>query len=853
MSWFRLNALAVGSLTTTILLGVTTFYLLSLKHKGRETLYLSGYLGSLFVLLLAYTVRYSVFSAAALATGQVANLIVFGVASLIQFAYWFGGNPNRTESRIVLAATLTLAFAAWGTLAVSGRHEALYDFRAEYFTYAFDPRVSILALAEYIWALVVFVRKIGATDERAQSGIVPFVRRVIRPAGKIAASHRSFALLTLVTIPIALQFALLHTRLISRGTYALLFNTGSLLICLLIFNVYINNSPRPTSFLAKLIGIPLAVVMVAFGIASNAVMPIVERTIMARYRADAELARLAIETRSYSRLPDDVKYVVSSTGTGGTVRYLLPAAEDTVSTILDSIGKGLLPFTNPGTSIPVFHYLDLYNTGTFYFSYPVAYQDSAYWVGFSYAAYRLAVHEFALKLASAVSLAWLVVLVGFPLLFRRGLIRPLQELLHAVARVSEGDFRHTVPVVAEDEIGQLARGHNRMIESLRTMEGNFKALAENAYDAILIVSQNGEILFANERTAQLSGMTADRLREQHLRSFIPEYDVSRLTRNALEKARGNSVPESYETQARRMDGAAIPIEITAAPTLWQKTPADVVIVRDISDRRRAAELLRTHQQELMRTDKLSSLGELVAGVAHEINNPNHVVAMNVRFLQEGVPLLLSLTESSGEMDATVRIAGKPYHEFKTACDAALFDIERSAKRIDHIVGELNRFVREKNPVLESVDINLVVQGVVDLSRQFIDKSTTQFHLELWETPLTVKGDFVACEQVVLNLIENAGLALRATNGALRVSTSMEADGNNVCIVVADEGVGIPAEDLARITEPFFTTRAENGGTGLGLSVTDRILRSFGGSMTFESTVGRGTTVTVRLPASENSL
>jgi polar amino acid transport system substrate-binding protein len=82
---------------------------------------------------------------------------------------------------------------------------------------------------------------------------------------------------------------------------------------------------------------------------------------------------------------------------------------------------------------------------------------------------------------------------------------------------------------------------------------------------------------------------------------------------------------------------------------------------------------------------------------------------------------------------------------------------------------------------------------------------------------------------------------------------MEADGNNVCIVVADEGVGIPAEDLARITEPFFTTRAENGGTGLGLSVTDRILRSFGGSMTFESTVGRGTTVTVRLPASENSL
>ena len=102
MTWLRLNALAVGSMTTTLLLGAITCYLLMLRGKGRETWWLTGYLGSLFLLLLAYTARYSIFSCAALATGQISNLIVFGVACLIQFAYWFGGNPYPRESRVAL-------------------------------------------------------------------------------------------------------------------------------------------------------------------------------------------------------------------------------------------------------------------------------------------------------------------------------------------------------------------------------------------------------------------------------------------------------------------------------------------------------------------------------------------------------------------------------------------------------------------------------------------------------------------------------------------------------------------------------------------------------------------------------
>lgn len=849
MSWFRLNAMAVGSLTTTLLLGVITAYLLLAPRKGRETWFLTGYLGALFLLLLSYTLRYSVFSFAALATGQMANLIVFGGACLIQFAYWFGGNPYRAESKWLLIATLALDVIAWVTLFAPGRYPATYDFRAEYFTYDFDARVSLVTLGEYFWALMVFLRKTAAGDERVAMARISWFRRIARPAGRVARSHRSFALLTLATIPVSMQFVLLQTRLISRITYAIVFNTASLLICLLIFIIYINNAPRPTSFLVKMIGIPLSVVLVTFGIASNALMPIVERTIMERYRTEATLARLAVETRNYTRLPADAKYVVSSVGSRGTVRYLLPVAGETVTSLIEDASAGRLPLAVSSDAAPVFHYLEIRNTDSFYFSYPSTYGDTTFWVGFSYAAYRAAVHDFALKLAFGVLLACAAVVIGFPFIFRTALIRPLRALLAGVSRVAAGDFRRTVGILTDDEIGSLARGYNQMVASLQSMEGNFRALAENAYDAILIVSQEGCVLYANSRAGEMVGTSAGDLCGRELGELVPADEVVRLTERLHAHAGGARGSETYETFVRRADGRVLPVEVAAAATVWQKTRSVVVIVRDISERKQTEELLRSQQQELMRTDKLASLGELVAGVAHEINNPNQVVVMNARFLREGVPRLFSLADSAGAVDGSVSVSGRPYQDFKAACGVALEDIETSALRIDHIVGELKRFVRGKKPETEPVDLNKVVAEVVDLSRGMIKRRTAHFALEKAAATLVVRGDFVSLEQVVLNLIENACQALPDRERAVRVSTLLDAKTGEVLLRVEDEGEGIATEHVSRLTEPFFTTRSEIGGTGLGLSVTNRIVHSLNGSLHFESEPGKGTQVTVRLPRS----
>ena len=146
MTWLRLSTLSVGSLTTTILLGLITGYLLSLKRKRLVTWYLCGYIGTLFVLLLSYTIRYSLLSPVGLITGQFSNLIMFGVLCLIQFTYHYGKNYHPRESRIVLYLYLTVSLVIWGSLFFVRDIQAIYDFKGEYFTYEFGPRVSILTL-----------------------------------------------------------------------------------------------------------------------------------------------------------------------------------------------------------------------------------------------------------------------------------------------------------------------------------------------------------------------------------------------------------------------------------------------------------------------------------------------------------------------------------------------------------------------------------------------------------------------------------------------------------------------------------------------------------------------------------
>jgi polar amino acid transport system substrate-binding protein len=269
------------------------------------------------------------------------------------------------------------------------------------------------------------------------------------------------------------------------------------------------------------------------------------------------------------------------------------------------------------------------------------------------------------------------------------------------------------------------------------------------------------------------------------------------------------------------------------------------ILRDITDAKRAEELAERHRDELVRADRMISLGILVSGMAHEINNPNHSIGLNVPLVRDAWREATALFDEIAAAQADLRIGRMPWREAREEVAAMLEDIELASERIRNIVTELRGFALDHDPERRSnVSVNAIVNSSLRLLGKQIARATKHFAFDPGEVPPVV-GNERRLGQVVVNLVLNACQALLNDQQGVRITTGVE--GERVFIRVRDEGRGITPEDLANIRTPFFTTKRAEGGTGLGVSVSDRIAGEHGGELTFESEPGRGTTATLWLP------
>lgn len=260
------------------------------------------------------------------------------------------------------------------------------------------------------------------------------------------------------------------------------------------------------------------------------------------------------------------------------------------------------------------------------------------------------------------------------------------------------------------------------------------------------------------------------------------------------------------------------------------------------------EELRQRQQQLIQADKMASLGILVSGVAHEINNPSGLLLLNLPVLRDAYDDARPILEAHYREHGDFSLGGLPYSRMRDEIPPMLDEMLEGTQRIKRIVGDLKDFARQDSRDLDdALDLNQVVgtaTRLVDNSiRQATDRFTTRYAPDL---PM-VRGNTQRLEQVVINLVLNACQALEARDQGIRLSTRHDAAARRVILEVADQGRGIPAEALNRLTDPFFTTRRECGGTGLGLSVSAGIVHEHGGELAFVSRPGQGTTVTLSLP------
>ncbi len=271
-------------------------------------------------------------------------------------------------------------------------------------------------------------------------------------------------------------------------------------------------------------------------------------------------------------------------------------------------------------------------------------------------------------------------------------------------------------------------------------------------------------------------------------------------------------------------------------------------MRVTKEKQAAEKQARLKQEQLFQAAKMVSLGTLVSGVAHEINNPITSVMLNAPNLTHLWEAVLPILDHRVDLEGDFQVGGTTYSRIRDRVPLMLAGIADDARRVRDIVADLKDFARDNPSDLQGeVDLDEVVNKAVTLTTNLINKSTKHFAMNCHGQLPAFTGNPQRIEQVVINLLVNACQSLTDDERAVTVTTDIDAAKNLVLLTIADQGVGIAEDEMQRIIDPFYTTRREKGGTGLGLAISDRIVHDHGGSMAFASQPGQGTTVTVAFP------
>ncbi len=272
--------------------------------------------------------------------------------------------------------------------------------------------------------------------------------------------------------------------------------------------------------------------------------------------------------------------------------------------------------------------------------------------------------------------------------------------------------------------------------------------------------------------------------------------------------------------------------------------------RRLESRVRNTEIaLHEAEQRLQQAQKMETLGTLVAGVAHEINNPINLILYNLPLLQkiwtDLLPALISLAESAPER----KFGGFTADFLKDNLAQLVADMEMAANRVTKIVADLKNFSRQSNIAEKHLlNINTAVKNALRLAQTTLRKVAIGVRIELAPDLPEVEGNLQSIEQVVLNIVINAAQAIDHTHGEILIQTGFSLKDGRVYLRVTDNGRGVSPAMAERVFLPFVTDKQAQGGTGLGLSVTYSIVQAHGGEIFFENREGgAGTAFTVQLP------
>ena len=409
----------------------------------------------------------------------------------------------------------------------------------------------------------------------------------------------------------------------------------------------------------------------------------------------------------------------------------------------------------------------------------------------------------------------------------------------------------SVYVVWQSAAGEA---HRRKIEeSLKKSEHKYRLLAETAREIILLFDSDFIITYANTAWSRISNYSADEMDHRSVYDIVsPEH--RKIFKNKIHQTTEElSYDQFFETELLLKSDTTVIVEASFAKMkTGAKGTTFLMTARDITEKKKIEAQTKIHQEQLMQTDKMASLGTLVSGVAHEINNPISSVMLNIQVFEKFWRAVRPILDNHHELNQDLEIGTMSYPQIRERMPKLLQFSEEGVERVKRIVGDLKDFSGHKpSDLRETVNLNEVVEKAMGLISSLTKRATDDLRIDYSENLPTLQGNSQRLGQVVINLVVNGCQALGDSKKSLHLKTGYLEESEEIFLEVQDFGKGMNPEVLNRIKDPFYTTKRDNNGTGLGLSISDTIIRNHGGWLDFKSQPDKGTTATILLPRYSN--
>jgi len=415
----------------------------------------------------------------------------------------------------------------------------------------------------------------------------------------------------------------------------------------------------------------------------------------------------------------------------------------------------------------------------------------------------LEIHKYTILFA----IIFLIIAVELSIFLAHNLSKPIKKLTNFCKKVSKGDYQNKIDIKRQDEFGLLANSFNEMIQKINQSTNKLKNLKEFNEDilrstttGIISVDQDGEVISINRAAKNILKKESE---QEEIFMKLKKLTIKSLNKNE----RYNKI---MEFSIEQVESLIIEVNTSLLTNEEGEINGALCSFNDITQRRKIEERIKE-------IDRLSSLGEIAAGLAHEIRNPLTGIKTSIEVLENRIN-----DKSSNQLCANV---------------------VSEINRMNTLISDILNFSNPKNPQLKLIDVKNIIEETLMLMEEQFKNNNIQIKKKYGQEKLYAKIDPEQLKQILINLYMNAINAI-SKKGKIEISLRVINE-NKIKISIKDDGKGIKDEDISKIFDPFFTTSAK--GTGLGLAVVKRLVLENKGEIDIKSVVGEGTNVEIILP------